>query len=159
MSKPDKDDADSHCEHIAELPKTPTADELSKLRSGLRKRKVPEIFSGWHGRHAEIGQFKIISVEGEIVVEWTINGQAPKKSSLGDLCSKPERELDRLDFGWMVANMTRLDKIHRTDAIDIPHPLLEVKEKGRVWNYFEKIEKRWRHWAIVPAGYMIRPFI
>ena len=152
---PDHTDPDGGCEHLKDLPQVPTPQQLTEMRKGLRKQKVPSIHDGWSGGHPKIGRFSITREREQFVVEWVMDGSEPKSCTFEALCSNLEHELDRLEFGWMIANMAQLDKIHNTLDVDLPHPLEQAREKERVWNYFEKIEKRWRHWAVVPAGHMI----
>ncbi|NOU14059.1 MAG: hypothetical protein HOO92_08880 [Methylococcaceae bacterium] len=143
------------CHHIENLKPCPTPEELQLLRKGLRKQKIPEMLVDWHGGHPELGEFTIISKNAETFVEWNAKTSNKKHFGLDDLCNDPNLELERLEFGWLIANLAELDKLHEFEDINIPDPAYEMEEKARVWNFYEKIEKRWRHWAIVPAKHML----
>lgn len=148
------------CPHIALLPCIPGKSELLALRKGLRKQRIPKITPGWHGEHEQLGSFRICSDlrRGGLLVDWSIVGRPIKTCSLDALCNNPECEKDRLKFGWMVANMALLDMEHELErARDIPHPVYCMREMSRIERCYGKLEKRWRHWAIVPAGYMLYP--
>ena len=145
-----------HCRHLKDLPNLPTIDELALLRRGLRKQKSPDPRWMTTGGHPEIGQFVFEHSGGITQVTWNIVGAPSKQAAFSELCTHPNRELDRLELGWMIANMAELDRIHGIDdAKSIPDPNYCMREMSRISNYFSKIEKRWRHWAIVPAGYML----
>ena len=152
----DNEDENSGCKHVRTLPRLPYSEELPSLRKGLRKQKLPEIYTGWHGRHDQIGEFNILEAELGFEIEWTLLNNDKKQFKFNELCIDPERELDRLEFGWMVANLAALDKIHESEAVNMGgNPVHEIQERARVWNFYEKIEKKWRHWAIVRANHMI----
>ena len=138
-----------HCHHIEQLPPVPTIEKLSVLRRGLRKQKLPEFAPGWQGGHEQIGEFNILSASSGLTVEWKMVDGPQKKFRLDDLCKNPKLELDRLEFGWMIANMAKLDGIHEIDMI------ADLKYAMKLLNQHSKLEQRWRHWAIVPAGHML----
>lgn len=144
------------CSHINELPPIPCISQLNSLRKGLRKQKIPIVASLTEGGHKEIGAFSIEHLDSDSRVTWNAIGKSTKTFNFSELCFDIEREFDRLEFGWMIANMARLDMLHGIqDARKIPHPIYEQREVSRVMGYFEKMENRWRHWSLVTAGHML----
>lgn len=144
------------CQHLAELPAMPSQDALTVMRKGLRKQKVPDVSRMTEGGHPKIGQFGFEHLPDEIIATWNLVDGPGKRATFADLCFAADRELDRLELGWMIANMAQLDMEHHLErARDIPHPDYCMREMSRIAGHFGKIEKRWRHWASVPAGHML----
>lgn len=144
------------CQHMAELPHMPSPEKLKMMRKGLRKQKLPDAASMTHGGHDKIGQFVFEHQTDKVMVRWNLAEGASKQATFAELCFSPEREQDRLELGWMIANMAQLDMEHELeDARNIPHPEYCMREMSRIMGYFGKIEKRWRHWAIAQAGHML----
>jgi hypothetical protein len=144
------------CSHLALLPTMPDFEQLKAMRKGLRKQKRPEIISLTVGGHDQIGNFEFDHKGETTMVRWNLVGKPEKCVAFEQLCINPDYELDRLELGWMIANMAKLDEMHKLeDAEGIPHPIYYMEEISRISRYFNKIENRWRHWAIVPAGHML----
>ena len=61
----------------------------------------------------------------------------------------PDLAAQRLEVGWLIANLRMIEGRHVRDAI--PGPNGAMRESSR---YFEA-EDRWRHWSQVRAGHMI----
>ncbi len=144
------------CPHLAALPVMPDQEALKVMRKGLRKRNPPDAHDMYHGGHDHIGGFSFERRQDEILITWNLVGGPRKQATFDELCFEAERELDRLELGWMIANMALLDMKHRLEAAqnNIAHPIYCMNEMNRIRGYYEKIEERWRHWAIVPAGHM-----
>ena len=100
------------------------------------------------------------SIDSDYSIEWKTDGSEIKNSSFIHLCVDSAKELDRLAFGWMIADFARLDginhlsKIHRISNSDF-HQDLFNKEYALQQKHFQGIENVWRHWAIVPASHML----
>ena len=143
-------DHTKQCNHIDLLLNTPSKEELSVLRKGLRKMKLPEICNGFKGSNDQLGSFVAISEkDNSVSFEWNIFGRDKKTVLFDDLCHKPELELDRLELGWLIMNLHALDRMHEVKAIADPN------ETMRVISWFSKREEQWKRWALVPAGHMI----
>lgn len=153
------------CQHLADLPAMPSQAALTVMRKGLRKQKVPDLSIMTEGKHPKIGRFAFEQNGNpprypfhldEIIVRWNLVDGPDKRATFADLCFAAERELDRLELGWMIANMAQLDMEHHLErARDIPNPHYCMREMSRITGHYEKIDKRWRHWAIVLAGHML----
>jgi hypothetical protein len=139
----------------------PTIEELKLLRKGLRKKALPEIdllppeFS-----YEGVGKFSKKKVDSDISIVWTIRNCEPKYCMFSNLCLENEQEMNRLEFGWMIANFARLDSLlylsqMRPISYEDHHQNQFNKNYLKQKNHFLKIENNWRHWAIVPAGHML----
>ena len=143
------------------LPALPTLDQLKLIRKGIRKKKIPD-FSLLPNEfeYDGVGKFVLDIIDTEYFIEWKTDHSEIKKSSLNNLCVDSEKELDRLELGWMIADFARLDginhlrKIHRISNSDY-HQDLFNKEYASQQKHFQAIENVWRHWAIVPASHML----
>jgi len=146
---------------ITFLPTLPTLDQLKLIRKGLRKKKIPD-FSLLPNEfeYDGVGKFVMEIIDTDYFIEWKTDRSEIKKSSLNHLCVESEKELDRLEFGWMIADFARLDginhlrKIPRISNSDY-HQDLFNKEYASQQKHFQSIENVWRHWAIVPASHML----
>ena len=144
------------CHHLTELPCMPNRETLKTMRKGLRKQMRPDPGSVTTGRHDKIGEFAFEQQPDGAFVTWQLAGEPSKHAKFNELCLSEEREMDRLELGWMIANMALLDMLHELeDARSIPDPNNCTRAVNQVMGYFGKIVKRWRHWAIVPAGHML----
>ena len=143
------------------LPTLPTLDQLKLIRKGLRKKKTPDFSLLPNEFESDgVGKFVMEIIDSDYSIEWKKDSSAIKKSSFNQLCVDSEKELDRLEFGWMIADFARLDginhlrKIHRISNSDY-HQDLFNKEYASQQKHFQGIENVWRHWAIVPASHML----
>jgi hypothetical protein len=143
------------------LPTLPTLDQLKLIRKGLRKKKLPDFsLLPTKFEYDGVGKFVMEIIDSDYSIEWKTDGSEIKKSSFNHLCVDSEKELDRLEFGWMIADFARLDginhlrKIQRISNSDY-HQDLFNKEYALQLKHFQGIENVWRHWAIVPANQML----
>lgn len=132
-----------------ELPPLPLLPQLEAMRRKARKKKVPQLPLGTHGRLPEVGEFRITDVSGVVHLEWQLSGTAWRSYSFGELSRDPDLAGERLEVGWLVANLWLLEG-HRVRA-SIPGPNEAMRESAR----FFDAEDRWRHWAQVSAGHML----
>jgi len=140
---------DHECTHLSKLDPMPSEAELTLLRKGKRKRKLPEMSDGFVGEHSKLGRFSITACGMETICEWQTPGQEMRRECLSDLNVKKELESSRLAFGWLIASMFQLDGLHNVDAI--PDPVEAMKAAA----FFSKHKENWQHWALVPAGHML----
>jgi hypothetical protein len=75
--------------------------------------------------------------------------QRDQAFTFDDLSLNPDLEAQRLEVGWLIANLWMIEGRKVRDAI--PGPNEAMRESS--W-YFEA-EDRWRHWSQVSAGHMI----
>lgn len=132
-----------------EIPPLPEPADLDVMRRKARKRKVPQLQVDAHGRLPGVGEFKIIEVSGTIHLEWQVGGGAWKRFSFDELSKNPDLAGERLEVGWLIANLWLLQGRAVRNAI--PGPNEAMRESAR----FFDAEDRWRHWAQVHAGHMI----
>lgn len=126
----------------------PNSDQLSVLRKGLRKRKVPFIQPGMHGSFDSLGSFSVSKGTDEFLIQWQIKGSTSKSFSFKDLCVDNGLELDRLELGWLIAAMFDLEAQRIMDSIGHPIDAFNAASEPR------KAADDWRHWAKVKAGHM-----
>ena len=143
------------------LPTLPNLDQLKLIRKGLRKKKIPDLSLLPNQFECDgVGKFAMKIIDSDYSIEWKTDGSEIKNSSFIHLCVDSAKELDRLAFGWMIADFARLDginhlsKIHRISNSDF-HQDLFNKEYALQQKHFQGIENVWRHWAIVPASHML----
>jgi hypothetical protein len=143
------------------LPMLPTLDQLKLIRKGLRKKKIPDLSMLPNKfKYEGVGKFTKKLIDSDYLIEWQTDGCAMKKSSFNHLCIDISKELDRLEFGWMVANFARLDAINHLSAMrpisysDF-HQNQFNKQYASQQKHFQQIENVWRHWAIVPASHLL----
>lgn len=126
----------------------PTIDQLSALRKGLRKRKLPVVRSGMRGSFKSLGSFSVTRAADSFLMEWKIKDGTSKSESFNDLCSDPGLELDRLELGWLIAAMFDFEAQRIMDSIGHPIEAFNAASEPR------KAADDWRHWAKVKAGQM-----
>jgi hypothetical protein len=143
------------------LPALPTLNQLKLIRKGLRKKKIPDLSMLPNKFEYEgVGKFTKKLIDSDFLIEWQTEGGEMKKSSFSHLCSDVDKELDRLEFGWMVADFARMDAINhlskmRPISYSDFHQNQFNKQYASQQKHFQKIENVWRHWAIVPACHML----
>ena len=131
----------------------PNSAELSALRKGLRKQKLPKVFDGMWGSEPGIGSVKFVADANDFKVEW-VSFDVDVKSDLKEaswqrLCTDPALELQRLEIGTI---FSQLLEIHAQKVMDsIGHPITAFEEAEP----YRAEAKRWKHWALVPAGHML----
>jgi hypothetical protein len=135
--------------HTYDLPSPPSEEALAAWRQKARKKKVPTLDIGARGCMPGIGEFKITEADGVSYLEWEMVGNVPKRFSFVDLGRDPDLAADRLEVGWLIANLWMLEGRRVRDSI--PGPNEAMRESERYLN----AEDRWRHWARVPAGHML----
>ena len=133
----------SECGQTAEqiiLP-LPNASELSELRKeyGQIKLAIPTAGSRWG--NTKIGEYTVAGTKKAVTVTWkTIDGPE-RTENFEELSIKAELSGSRLELGWMIANMLRVEAVRVLQAIPGP------KEAQDHWNFYKKEEQRWRKWA------------
>ena len=133
----------------------PLPSELPSLRKGRRKRKIPDVFAGMRGHLVDRGRFRF-RIEGDRhEVQWFIgpeqSQQAWKSALWSELCCNPALELERLELGWLIADVCMERGNHMMKCI--PAPNEAMKEAAPYWSMGDA----WYHWAVVAAGHMVFP--
>lgn len=133
--------------------KIPSADDLSLLRKGLRKRKVPNVFDGLWCSEPGIGGMKVTVLNDDYQLEWvTFDGgvKSDLKTALWTaLCNDPALEFVRYEIGCLVAEILQIQQKAVMDSIG--HPLEAIREAEP----YRKASEAWKHWGIVKAGHML----
>ena len=120
----------------------PSAEELPKLCTKAKRSKPPKLPSGTHWGNSKVGSYTTFDSPDGIIVTWnTVDG--PERSfSFEALELDPTYELYRLELGWMIANMLRVEAVRMLNTI--PGPNEAMAEANR---YYRE-EERWRCWAL-----------
>lgn len=144
------------------LPPLPNNEDLKLIRKGLRKKAIPDfdlLPSAFE--YEGVGKFSKILTDSDVTLNWeTANGSSNNNYLLRELCLNAEYEFKRLEFGWMIANFAKLDSTSylsqmRPISYEDRHQNQFNKQYEKQEKHFLKIENDWRHWAIVPAAYML----
>lgn len=143
------------------LPALPTLNQLKLIRKGLRKKKMPDLSMLPNEFEYEgVGKFTKKLIDTFFLIEWKTEGGEMKKFFFNHLCIDIDKELDRLEFGWMVADFARLDGItHLRKLRPISFSAYDQdqfnKEYASQQKHFQSIENVWRHWSTVSAGQIL----
>ena len=127
----------------------PSSTELTIIRKKLRKRKKPIAQAGMQGSLANGSQFEFLDVDGELMAKWQILKSEEKLVSFSDLSNLESLELDRLDLGWLIADV--IENYAQQMLHSIPGPNEAMQE----FSFYKKIADNWRHWSQVAAGHMV----
>lgn len=125
-----------------------TYDLLKFIRKDLKSKKVPKVFADSCGAWEGFGKYQFSAADNDLRVEWQLTGDAPKSALFSELCNSPARNLDRLELGWLIADIIEQDAQRLLQCI--PGPNEAMAHASRHW----KLEREWRHWAMVQAGHM-----
>ena len=139
---------EQNCNLINGLPKKPSPEELNVKRKGLRKMKLPFFTTSEYGSHPQIGSYKVY-LDEEVYFEWQVVGKETKRASFNELCNRSDLEFDRLDLGWLIADLYSLQRDIEIQNISGPNETMSVI------SWYAKREDPWRRWALVPASHMI----
>jgi len=100
------------------LPAIPTLDQLKLIRKGLRKKKIPDLsLLPTEFEYDGVGKFAMKVIDSDYSIEWKTEGSKLKNFTFIQLCVDSEKELDRLAFGWMIADFARLDGLNHLRKI------------------------------------------
>lgn len=127
----------------------PSSTELNEIRKKLKKRKLPKVYPDMAGVLAELGEFEFKEIDGGFKAEWLLFGKEKKSAIFADLCNLETLELNRLELGWLVAD------IIEQYAQDMLHAIPGPNEAMKEFSHFKKISDNWRHWSQVAPGSMI----
>lgn len=143
-----------------DLPALPSLSELALIRKGLRKKTCPNLESlPDEYEYAGVGKFKKIDLQGLLGFQWQLSGADPKEFTFDELCHSPQRELARLEFGWLIADFAALDGQRylsqlRPISYEDYHQDQYNRQYDREKTHYRGIVNEWRHWAVVAAGHM-----
>ena len=127
----------------------PDADELPRLRKGLRKRKPPAIHDGLKVGYPGIGGFVVRKIDTDFEIEWAPCDGERKSKRFKLLCTESSEELNRLELGWLAGDIFER---HANDiAASIGHPMEAIRESAST----RALGVSWRHWGLVPAGHIL----
>jgi len=120
----------------------PGEEELIRLRKEHIKRKLPTLDPNQHADNTKIGWFKTTDTPTGMIVEWQMINCDEHSEKFHKLESIPQLAHLRLEFGWLMANLWKVEGLRLLWAI--PDPNVGMKESSR---YFTE-EARWRGWAV-----------
>ena len=120
----------------------PTADELITLRKKARRLKAPRLHDGAHWGNSKVGTYTVTQEGSDLQVTWKAVDGPERTASFESLGQDNELENQRLELGWMIANMLRIEAVRMLHAI--PDPNEAMREADR----YCREESRWRYWAL-----------
>lgn len=134
------------CSFLKNLPALPDAATREKLqRNGWKKRrksKHPKI-RFLCGNHATLGAFHIEQSDDGFVVKYRLGSKGDTITArLTDLCDSEEFAEQRLQFGWLLADLFEHYGNHMLH--EIPGPNEAMRESSP----FLGAASDWRKWAI-----------
>jgi hypothetical protein len=129
----------------------PVKAELPKLRAKVTRLKPPKLPAGVDWSNSIAGSFSTSSGPDGVVVTWqTIGG--PKRSALFAALGDNELlEAERLELGWMIADMARLEARRMLEIIPGPNEAMSEA------NNFYQEENRWRCWSLLGSNPLPKP--
>ena len=128
------------------MPPLPSIHELPELRTKVKRIKPPQLPAGVDWSNSIIGSFSTSAGPGGVVIDWqTVDG--PRRTALfAVLGDDPKLEAERLELGWMIANMARLEALRMLEIIQGPNEAMAEA------NRFYREEERWRCWALLGSN-------
>jgi hypothetical protein len=121
----------------------PSASDLPKLREEFGNYQLPILNPGSHWGNSKIGQYSVTGTKKQITVTWTTVDGPQRTEKFQELISKKELDNLRLELGWMIANMLRVEAVRALQAIPDPN------EAQKHWDFYKREEQRWRRWAVM----------
>jgi len=121
----------------------PNKDELRAYSKKVRRLKLPTVNDGDSWGNSKVGEFSVQKIaDEELIVTWkTLNG-IEKSADFSKLGSDPAYEEQRLELGWMIANMARVEAVRMLRTIPDPDEAMQQSE------LYGREENRWRYWAV-----------
>ena len=120
----------------------PSKDELSAYRKQIRRQKSPTVKNGDNWANSKIGEFSVEQIGSELIVKWQSVGGSAQSVDFSKLSEDPAYEGQRLDLGWMIANMSRVEAVRMLHAIPDPNEAMKQSD------LYSREENRWRYWAL-----------
>lgn len=121
----------------------PGETELPKLRAKVKRFKSPELPAGGHWENSKVGIYKTEQSLDGVLVTWSIVGGVERTEVWKKLCKDPMLATERLELGWIIANMLGIEAVRALRSIPGPNEAMEEA------NFYWREEKRWRKWALV----------
>jgi len=121
----------------------PADAELTKLRAKVKRFKSPKLTADGQWENSKVGICKTEQSSEGVSVTWSIVGGVEKTELWKRLCTDPMLATQRLELGWMIANMLGIEAVRALRSIPGPNEAMEEA------NFYWREEKRWRKWALV----------
>jgi hypothetical protein len=128
------------------VPPLPSAADLPDLRAKVKRRKLPVLQAEMHWSNTLLGAFSTADSPEGLVISWNTVG-GPCRTALFDILGLDSSfEIERLELGWMIANMLRIEAVRILNSI--PGPNEAMAEASR---YYRE-EERWRCWGLLGSN-------
>lgn len=131
----------------------PIDTELLKLRAKVKRFKPPEVSADGHWENSKVGVFTTAQSPEGVLVSWNPVGGLKRAALWKELCTESSLAAERLELGWIIANMLRIEAVRVLNAIAGPNEAMAEAD------FYRREEKRWRKWAlvgIIPDGRSIK---
>ena len=120
----------------------PKAYDLANLPKKGRRYKSPKLFAGANWANSKVGTFAVTKGDTGLIVTWKTVDNPERSEAFESLCHDPALEDHRLELGWMMANMARIE------AVRVLHSIPDPNQAMREADVFGREEARWRYWAL-----------
>ena len=131
----------------------PDQQQIQILRKGLRKKLPPKIHDDISFIDSSLGEIQVLTKDSELYIKWKIFDNNPesdfKVEKWNNLCLDPQLENDLLEIG--ILGFEIFDKKAKEVRDSIGHPMAALQQSYPI----EELAERWKHWGIVPAGFML----
>ena len=127
----------------------PTLDQVRIRRSTLRVKQLPKCYPDTSGAWEGVGRFQFGGTAEDLTVTWQVENGERKSARFLDLCRRAECEGDRLELGWLIADVIAQQKWQEMASIPSPTDAMSYVRP------LELRESSWRHWAQVAPGKML----
>lgn len=121
----------------------PSLSDAPGLLKSLRKLAPPEMWAGTDFANTRVGGFETCACDGGVEITWWVGDGPRRVSRFEELADQEQITLERLELGWMVANIFRIEALRALRTIPDPAEAMEAASSQR------REEDRWRRWAIV----------
>lgn len=120
----------------------PSAEQLPELRAMTKRLKPPKLPAGAQWSNSKVGGYSTKAGADGVIVTWRpVDGQE-RTAPFDALGCDPLYEAERLELGWMVANMLGVEAARMLQCIPGPNEAMSEANK-----YYRE-EDRWRAWAL-----------
>ena len=116
-----------------------------------KRRSIPKVYADTKGAWQDIGSFRFTENAGVLSAHWAASSGQELTAAFFELCNDPALAEARLELGELVGNIA--ERAAQNALTSIPGPIEAMAEASRL----QRQASSWRHWARVPAGYMIFP--
>jgi hypothetical protein len=102
--------------------------------------------AGSHWGNSLIGTYRSESRGDQVIITWNVIDGSQDSAAFEALTSDPALASKRLELGWMIANMLRVEAYGMLHSIPGPNEAMAES------NHYSREESKWRRWALFAVG-------